>query len=156
MPLRNHHYWIFDMDGTLTLPIHDFESIRKQLGIDSGDPILEAIENMSAHAAMRARKLLHELELELAHKAQPQPEAESVLQLLVDKGKKLGILTRNDGGITFADADTQAIAGNGNITMTFSYVAGTNNALGVTGRIVVTTGSGDAVTIDNIWITVRS
>ena len=61
-----------------------------------------------------------------------------------------------DGGIVFTNADTQAIAGNGNISMTFSYVAGTNTGLGPLARIEVATGSGDAVTIDNVWITRRT
>ncbi len=88
------------MDGTLTLPIHDFNWIRQKLGVGQGVPILEAIERMPADAARRATRLLHDLEMELAHKAQPQPGIESVLQTLVDKGKRLGILTRNGGEIT--------------------------------------------------------
>ena len=100
MPLRNCQYWIFDMDGTLTLPIHDFEWIRQKIGLDQGEPILEAIKEMPEDAACRATELLHDLEMELAHKAKPQPGVESILQNLIDKGKRLGILTRNGKEIT--------------------------------------------------------
>ena len=83
------------MDGTLTIPVHDFEVIREKLGISSGTPILEAISIMPEKQAEKARQLLHDLEMELAHEAQPQPDAEALLESLVAKGKQLAILTRN-------------------------------------------------------------
>ena len=38
---KNHHllkrkHWIFDLDGTLTIAVHDFNAIRKELGIPEG------------------------------------------------------------------------------------------------------------------------
>ena len=36
--------WIFDMDGTLTIPQHDFASIRQRLGIPVGEDILAHID----------------------------------------------------------------------------------------------------------------
>ena len=33
--------WIFDLDGTLTVAVHDFDAIRKELGIPAGLPIVE-------------------------------------------------------------------------------------------------------------------
>ncbi len=83
------------MDGTLTLPVHDFESIRRELGIRMGTPILEAIGSMNPDEAEEARVRLHDLEMELASQASPQPRIELILDRLLDKGKKLGILTRN-------------------------------------------------------------
>ena len=36
--LRNCQHWVFDMDGTLTLAVHDFQYIRRYLEIpDSAD-----------------------------------------------------------------------------------------------------------------------
>jgi len=46
-PLAHCKHWIFDMDGTLTLAVHDFDEIRKSLGIVEGKPILEAISEMT-------------------------------------------------------------------------------------------------------------
>lgn len=83
------------MDGTLTLPVHDFESIRRQLGIRPGAPILEAIGRMHPEDAAQARARLHDLEMELACQAKPQPGLGHILDLLMGMGKKLGILTRN-------------------------------------------------------------
>ncbi len=90
------------MDGTLTLPAHNFAAIRKQLGLEPGEPILEAIAKMPTAAAQRATGLLHDIEMELAYKARPQPEAAALLQSLLARGKKLGILTRNGEEITHA------------------------------------------------------
>ena len=42
---RNH--WIFDMDGTLTISTHDFDYMRKELGLGVDEPILEALHAMS-------------------------------------------------------------------------------------------------------------
>jgi len=102
LPLRHYKYWIFDMDGTLTLPVHDFEEIRSKLGIDPGKPILEAIDSMVEDQAHTARSELHRLEMMLAHEAKPQPEIGSVLEALQRKGCRLGILTRNGDEISRA------------------------------------------------------
>ena len=83
------------MDGTLTRPVHDFDWIREQLGIDSGVPILEAIEHMPDAAAREAKIKLDELEMELAHQAVAQPGVVEFLTALQSSQKSLGILTRN-------------------------------------------------------------
>lgn len=95
MELRKYSHWIFDMDGTLTLPVHDFESIRRELGIRADAPILEAIGSMNPAEAAAARARLHDLEMELAGQARPQPGVGRILDRLLDRGKKVGILTRN-------------------------------------------------------------
>ena len=33
-------HWVFDLDGTLTLPVHDFAVIRQALGVPQGIDIL--------------------------------------------------------------------------------------------------------------------
>ena len=33
-------HWVFDLDGTLTLPVHDFSIIRQVLGVPQGNDIL--------------------------------------------------------------------------------------------------------------------
>ena len=83
------------MDGTLTQPVHDFDSIRGELGIGKGVPILEAIEKMPSAEAKRITMRLNQLEMDLAYQAVAQPDAEDILELLEASGKTLGILTRN-------------------------------------------------------------
>jgi len=90
------------MDGTLTMPIHDFNDIRRQLGIKENTPILEAIEQMPPEQAADVHSRLHEIEMEIASLARPQPGAESLLQDLTTFGCRLGIVTRNDEDIAQA------------------------------------------------------
>lgn len=90
------------MDGTLTIPVHDFDDIRRQLGIEPGTPILEAIAKMPSRRAQETHRHLHEIEMGIAALATPQPGAEELLTRLTENGSCLGILTRNDEDIAGA------------------------------------------------------
>lgn len=109
--LRSIRHWIFDMDGTLTRPIHDFEAIRAELGLPIGKPILESIEALPQGEAARLKAHLYDLECTLARQAQPQPGVDGLLQFLSQRGDHLAILTRNDrqlAHITLAAAGLSA------------------------------------------------
>lgn len=95
MTLLDLEHWIFDLDGTLTHAIHDFESIRAELGIPSGTPILEALATMSRAESEPLYERLHAIELELACSAVPQPGVNAFLEMLRAEGRDLGIVTRN-------------------------------------------------------------
>jgi HAD superfamily hydrolase (TIGR01509 family) len=95
MPLQHRDCWIFDMDGTLTLSIHDFEAIKQALGLPPGVPILEEIAKLSAAAAEQCHQKLELLELEVARRATAQDGAQDLLSELRARDYKLGILTRN-------------------------------------------------------------
>ncbi|MXZ79847.1 MAG: HAD family hydrolase [Gammaproteobacteria bacterium] len=95
MTFRHYTHWIFDMDGTLTEPVHDFDLIRAEIGIPQGVPILEAIARMTPDKAMAARRKLDQIETDLANRARPQPGIRLLLENLTGKGRKLAILTRN-------------------------------------------------------------
>jgi HAD superfamily hydrolase (TIGR01509 family) len=88
-------HWIFDMDGTLTLAVHDFPAIRNKLGINKDLDIIEAIEALPPEEAHEKFRLLDEIEIELTLRSQEQPGAEQLLTLLSEQNKMLGILTRN-------------------------------------------------------------
>jgi HAD superfamily hydrolase (TIGR01509 family) len=87
--------WIFDMDGTLTLSIHDFDGIKRTLGLPIDQPILEALDQLPAAESARRHQQLDALELEIAHQATAQEGAHELLEKLRSTGCKLGILTRN-------------------------------------------------------------
>ena len=44
--LLQRKYWIFELDGTLTVAVHDFNAIRKELGIPERQPIVEALKSL--------------------------------------------------------------------------------------------------------------
>jgi len=87
------------MDGTLTLAIHNFDDIRAQLNLPAGEPILEAIARLPEAEAAATHRKLDEIEFEIADQAIPQPGATDLLDRLVARGCKVGILTRNGLGI---------------------------------------------------------
>ena len=43
MLLDRFNCWIFDLDGTLTIPDYDFPAIKRQLGLPPGRGILEVV-----------------------------------------------------------------------------------------------------------------
>lgn len=95
MSLAARRHWIFDLDGTLTVAAHDFAAIRRELGIEAGRPILEALAALPADESAPLYARLDAIELEIAARARPQAGAGALLEALSARGARLGILTRN-------------------------------------------------------------
>ncbi len=93
--LKHRGHWIFDLDGTLTVSAHDFDHIRRELGLGSETPILEALHAMPESEAVPLWESLNELEFYYAGKASVMQGASELLQKLHDGGRQLAILTRN-------------------------------------------------------------
>ena len=93
--LKHRGHWIFDLDGTLTVSAHDFEHMRRELGLEPQVPILEALHAMPDDMAVPLWEALNELEFYYAGKASIMQGANELLQKLHDKGRQLAILTRN-------------------------------------------------------------
>ena len=55
---------IFDMDGTLTIPVLNFTEMRTRLGLSQGTDILPAVMNMESAERDRAMAIIRELEEE--------------------------------------------------------------------------------------------
>ncbi len=91
--------WVFDLDGTLTVPVHDFDAIRRELGLPPGQPILEQLEELDPATADRLHGRLEAIELELARNARAWPGVAELLSTLRERGARLGILTRNLGSL---------------------------------------------------------
>lgn len=104
--LKQRQHWLFDMDGTLTNAMHDFDAMRAELGLPAGIPILEALAAMEPPAAAMKHKALDEMELRMAAKATPQPGSHALLEHLQTQGANLGIVTRN--GREIADVTLKA------------------------------------------------
>ena len=88
--------WIFDLDGTLTLPVHDFAAIRSALGMAETDPdILQFLASLPTAEAAEKHARLIEIEYELAAKTGPADGAVRLLDQLLRRDVRVGILTRN-------------------------------------------------------------
>jgi len=93
--LREARHWVFDMDGTLTLAVHDFPAIKRALGIPEEDDILHHLAALPAEEAAAKHAWLLEHERELAVASRPAPGAIELVRALCERGCQLGILTRN-------------------------------------------------------------
>lgn len=93
--LQHTSHWIFDMDGTLTVSAHDFEFIRRELGLPPEVPILEALHAMPASQSAPLWHTLNELEEHFAEQSSLMHGAVELLEKLAAKGSELAILTRN-------------------------------------------------------------
>lgn len=92
--LRRRH-WIFDLDGTLTVAIHDFAQIRGLLGVAKEEDILEHLNALPVAEAVVKRRMLGEIEEELAGRTEPAEGVLELLGLLHGRGVQMGVLTRN-------------------------------------------------------------
>jgi HAD superfamily hydrolase (TIGR01549 family) len=93
--LQHRRHWIFDLDGTLTVGAHDFEHMRRELGLAPEEPILEALHAMPPEQSAPLWEVLNELEFYYAGKSSLMQGATELLQELHDRGRQLAILTRN-------------------------------------------------------------
>ncbi len=93
--LKHRGHWIFDLDGTLTVSAHDFDHMRRELGLKPQTPILEALGEMPPEDAAPLWEQLNELEFFYAGKSSLMEGAPELLQRLHDDGRRLAILTRN-------------------------------------------------------------
>lgn len=88
-------FWIFDLDGTLTQPLHDFPAIRQELGVPDSVGILEHLQALPEPLKSRLNTRLVEIEIDVANRSMPMPFAQSLIQALYERGSQLAILTRN-------------------------------------------------------------
>jgi HAD superfamily hydrolase (TIGR01509 family) len=86
--------FIFDLDGTLTVPELDFAAIRAEMGIAEG-PILEELDALAPAQAEAARKVLEAHEERAAINSALQPGARELLDELRRRNLPTAILTRN-------------------------------------------------------------
>lgn len=108
--LNKKTHWLFDMDGTLTCAMHDFDAMRAELGLPVGVPILEALAAMNPDIASKKHRELDDMELRMAADATAQPGCIELLDHLQAQGASLGILTRNGKQIAHATLDACGLA----------------------------------------------
>jgi HAD superfamily hydrolase (TIGR01509 family) len=85
---------IFDLDGTLTEPLLDFDLIRTEIGLRPG-PILEQLVGLGEEERARAEVILRRHELTAIEQAVLADGCHELLAFLREEGIPHGILTRN-------------------------------------------------------------
>lgn len=83
------------MDGTLTVAVHDFPLIRRELGIPDGADILGHINALPETQRIASHLKLDELELHFAKQVRPAAGLYELMDKLAALGCRLGIVTRN-------------------------------------------------------------
>ncbi|WP_176507106.1 HAD family hydrolase [Pseudomonas urethralis] len=95
MSLAEIRNWVFDMDGTLTVAVHDFAAIRVALDIPAEHDILTHLAALPAAEAAAKHAWLLEHERDLAIASTAANGAVELVRELAERGCRLGILTRN-------------------------------------------------------------
>jgi len=93
--INSRRHWIFDLDGTLTVAVHDFAAIRRELRIPDGSDILGHLDSLPDREADPLHQRLQEIELELSHLTAAAAGALRLVEGLHGRGASLGVLTRN-------------------------------------------------------------
>jgi HAD superfamily hydrolase (TIGR01509 family) len=93
--LPQRRQWVFDMDGTLTVAVHDFALIRRTLGIAPEEDILGHLAALPVAEAEPKHAWLMAHERELACRATVAPGACELVRRLHARGDRIAILTRN-------------------------------------------------------------
>jgi HAD superfamily hydrolase (TIGR01509 family) len=86
---------IFDLDGTLTEPLLDFDAIRAEIGLPPGLPILEQMAAGDDALRARGEAVLRRHELAAMAHATLSDGCRDLLALLAARGVPAAILTRN-------------------------------------------------------------
>lgn len=93
--LAHYQHWVFDMDGTLTVSVHDFPAIRRHLGVPAEADVLTHLDTLPAEARREKHAWLLAHERALALDARAARGAVALVRRLCERGCRLGILTRN-------------------------------------------------------------
>jgi len=86
---------IFDLDGTLTKPILDFNAIREALEIPGKYPILEYLDTLDSDDRNRRSKMLDDFEARAASSAEYNLGVPELLDFLYAASVPIAIVTRN-------------------------------------------------------------
>lgn len=87
---------IFDMDGTLTLPVYDGKELLQRLSLPSNtDDILNAVWKLEEPEKTRSLKVIEQYEEEKRECMELQPNLTKLLHFVSSNNVKIALLTRN-------------------------------------------------------------
>lgn len=86
---------VFDLDGTITVPVLDFPLIKAEIGVLGDRPLLESVLALDGAERAKAEGILLRHELRAARNSRLNEGVAEVLDTLRNVGLKIAILTRN-------------------------------------------------------------
>ena len=87
---------IFDMDGTLTIPVYDRKELLQRLSLPSDtDDILNAVWRLKEPEKTRLLKIIEQYEVEKREGLQLQPHLVKLLHFISSSNVKIALLTWN-------------------------------------------------------------
>ncbi len=87
---------LFDLDGTLTLPVIDFKALREKLGLPlGGGSLIAALAQLPAKERAAKEAVILEAEQQAARLARPNHGAHELVAWLRERGFKTAVVTRN-------------------------------------------------------------
>ena len=89
------HGFVFDLDGTLTVPVLDFAKLRSELQCPKDIDILKFCHSKSGSDKERALQLVEKFEEEGRQNTKLQPGVCELLKFLSQSGLKRALITRN-------------------------------------------------------------
>jgi phosphoglycolate phosphatase len=92
MPIRG---VVFDLDGTLVAQEIDFEAIRRELGVASGTPLLEFLDNLAEPQRSAVWEIVDRHERNAAAVAELHSGVAEFLAWLDARGIRRAVLSRN-------------------------------------------------------------
>ena len=94
--------WFFDMDGTLTEPVHDYVAMRREMGMGPEVNLVETVWGLSEPQRSEKKRQLDAIGARFVAQARPQSGALELLQELRARGRQVGLITRNSRSNTIA------------------------------------------------------
>ncbi len=88
--------FLFDLDGTLTMPVIDFPALRRALNVAPGQSILHALDALPAQERAGKDEIVRQAEMEAAHKTRPNKGALELVRFLQQRGFSTAVITRNN------------------------------------------------------------
>ena len=96
---------IFDMDGTMTIPVLNFRGLHTRLNLAPGVDILPTILQYSPEEKARALSIIEDFEDEGIRNMKLQPGLLDLLHSIAERGARRALMTRNAWKATQAFLD---------------------------------------------------
>lgn len=108
--LKDKRAWVFDLDGTLTIAVHDFAYMRRELGVPEQDDILGFIAAQEPAVKAELTEKLDRLEFHYGQQAQAARGVVELIASLYRQGVCLGVVTRNTKPVALASLEAIGVA----------------------------------------------